>query len=189
MIRHQRPVRRARTRHAFSLVELVIVVTIIGMLASIAVPRMANASSGAKEAALQATLANVRKAIDVYYAEHGQYPGYNYTTGLPDNDAFVDQLLMYSDDAGKTNATYSTTYKYGPYLRAPFPTNPINHLATVHVKASPGNADPVDGSVGWIAVLSHGYFGIHATDAELDDIGVEDAEMKATLKGDVNPAS
>jgi prepilin-type N-terminal cleavage/methylation domain-containing protein len=189
MIRNQRPVKRARTRHAFSLVELVIVVTIIGMLASIAVPRVVNASSGANEAALQATLANVRKSIDVYYAEHGKYPGYNHTTGLPDNDAFVDQLLMYSDDAGKTNATYSTTYKYGPYLRAPFPTNSINNLATVHVKATPGDANPADGSVGWIAVLSHGYFGIHATDAELDDIGVKDAVTKSALKGGVNPAS
>ena len=189
MNRHQRLGARARTRNAFSLVELVIVVTIIGMLASIAVPRMANASSGAKEAALQATLANVRKAIDVYYAEHGKYPGYSPGTSAPHNAKFVEQLLMYSDDTGDTSETFSATYKYGPYLRAPFPTSPINHLATVHVKATPGDANPANGSVGWIAVLSHGYFGIHATDAELDDIGVEDAAMKATLKGGVNPAS
>ena len=57
------------------------------------------------------------------------------------------------------------------------------------VLATPSGANPADGSVGWIAVLSHGYFGIHATDAELDDIGVKDAVTKSALKGGVNPAS
>ena len=189
MIRHQRPVRRARTRRAFSLVELVIVVTIIGMLASIAVPRMVNAAAGTDEAALQMTLANVRKTIDVYYAEHGQYPGYSPGTDAPHNAKFVEQLLMYSDGQGDTNETFAGAYKYGPYLRAPFPTNPINELNNVFVKATPGDADPSCDAFGWIAVLSHGYFGICASDAELDDIGIEDAVMKSTLKGGVNLAN
>ena len=178
-----------RLRPAFSLVELVIVVTIIGVLASIAVPRMTGASAGAKANALQATLASVRKAIDIYYAEHGKYPGYDSTTGLPNNAAFVDQLLMYTDAAGQTNATYTATYKYGPYLRSPFPRNPINKLDTVYVKAMPGDADPADGTFGWVAVLSHGYFGISATDGELEDIGIDDVEVKSVVKGGATMAS
>ncbi len=189
MIR-QRPCKfRRPARSAFSLVELVIVVTIIGVLASIAVPRMTGASAGAKANALQATLANVRKTIDIYYAEHGQYPGYDSATGLPNNAAFVDQLLMYTDAAGKTNATHGGTYKYGPYLRSPFPRNPINKLDTVFVKAVPGDADPADGAFGWVAVLSHGYFGISATDADLDDIGIDTTAIKTAVKGGATMAS
>ena len=174
---------RAVRRHGFSLVELVVVVTIIGILASIAVPRMSRAALDAEKNALQATLANVRKAIDVYYAEHGKYPGYDYLTGLKDDDAFVDQLLMYSDGNGKTDAAPSPAYRYGPYLRSPFPRNPHNDLDTVYVKAVPSDADPADGAFGWVAVLSHGYFGVSLTDADLDDMGITDPKVKDTVRG------
>ena len=168
---------------AFSLVELVIVVTIIGVLASIAVPRISGAATGTNSAALQATLASVRKAIDMYYAEHGSYPGYDPSGMTPSGVWFVDQLTMYSDGDGNTNATFSTTYKYGPYLRKPFPTNPTNDLNTVRVKPTPGAPDPAAGSYGWVAVLSHGYFGILATDADLEDVGIDDIDVKKGLKG------
>lgn len=179
MVRVRRPERtRANGRRGFSLVELVVVVTIIGILASIAVPRMSTAAANAEKNALLATLANVRKAIDVYYAEHGKYPGYNSASGLKDNAAFVDQLLMYTDRDGKTNSAPSSTYEFGPYLRSPFPTNPRNELDTVYVKAVPTDPDPAEGTYGWVAVLSHGYFGISLTDAELDDIGITDLRLK-----------
>ncbi len=103
--RHKKNARRARS--AFSLVELVVVVAIIGVIASIAVPRVTGASANASSAALQATLANVRRSIDVYFAEHGSYPGYNASTKLPDDTAFADQLILYSSEDGRTNATYT----------------------------------------------------------------------------------
>jgi prepilin-type N-terminal cleavage/methylation domain-containing protein len=174
---------RSHYHHAFSLVELVMVVTILGIIAAIAVPRMTTAATNASSNALQATLANVRKVIDVYYAEHGRYPGYDPATGLPNNDAFVDQLLLYTDSDGKTNATYAQPFIYGPYLRSPFPSNPINNLSTVTVKATPSSPDPAAGSCGWVAVLSHGYFGINATNAELDTAGVLTAELKDIARG------
>jgi len=171
-----------RRRMAFSLVELVIVVTILGILASIAIPRMTTAAAGAQNSALEATLANTRKAIDVFYAEHGRYPGFNPTTGLPDDAFFQDQLLLYSDETGKTNPLPTSVYIYGPYLRAPFPTNPFNRLDTVKVKATPADADPVAGTFGWVAVLSHGYFGISASDAVLNDAGFTGIRAKAILR-------
>ena len=158
------------------------VVTIIGVLASIAVPRLSGAATGANSAALQATLAGVRKAIDMYYAEHGSYPGYEPSED-PSGDWFIEQLTMYSDADGDTNATFSTTYKFGPYLRKPFPTNPTNDLKTVFVKPTPSAPDPAAGSYGWVAVLSHGYFGILATDADLEDAGISDTEVRQRMKG------
>jgi len=84
--RNTRTTAAARRRSAFSLVELVMVVTIIGIVTAIAVPRMASASATASGNALRATLTNVRKAIDVYYAEHGGFPGYIPGTTTPDPD-------------------------------------------------------------------------------------------------------
>lgn len=166
---------------AFSLVELVIVVVIIGMIAGIAVPRIGSASAGADAAAMKSTLSAVRRAIDHYYAEHGQYPGYTPGTGAPDDAAFPEQLLQYTDLAGARSTTYGDPFFYGPYLRAPFPANPFNDLSTVRVKATPTDANPAAGSVGWVAVLSHGYFGILATAGELGKIGIKDADAQKRM--------
>jgi prepilin-type N-terminal cleavage/methylation domain-containing protein len=174
---------RIRTATAFSLVELVIVVTIIGVVAAVAVPRMSHAARSASAAALLADLTSVRKAIDCYYAEHGSYPGYVPSTTTPDGEMFVKQLTMFSDRNGATSDTYTAgNFMFGPYLRTPFPRNPTNNLDTVHVKAEPSGAAPADGSVGWVAVLSHGYFGISATDTDLDDIGIEGVVDKGKVR-------
>ena len=172
-----------KSRRAFTLVELVMVVSIIGVISAIAVPRIANASGKASARALQATLTNVRKAIDCYYAEHDRFPGYNPSDGSINNDMFVKQLLEYSDRNGFTNPTLTAPFLYGPYLRAPFPKNPATKFDTVYVKAQRSSPDPSGGSsYGWIAVLSNGDFGIFATDAQLDDIGVLEPIRKTDVR-------
>lgn len=175
-----------RRRGGFTLVELVMVVTIIGVVAAIAVPRMSNASARATTNSVEATLAGVRTAIDLYYAEHNRFPGYHPTTLAASGTHFVDQLTKYTDKQGNFNATKSVVYKYGPYLRSPFPTNPTNKLKTVHVKATPAAASPADGTVGWVAVLSTGDFGVSATDAALDEIGATEPAVKGRLRLELN---
>ena len=186
MTRHVRGTYRVRARRAFSLVELVIVIVIIGIVSGIAVPRISHASRNAQKNALMATLTNVRKAIDVYYAEHEKYPGYDPNTGNPDGLDFVDQLVKYSDRNGKTNATYGSPYIFGPYIRAPFPTNPFNNLSNVTVKKVPTDASPAKGTVGWVAVLSNGAFGISVTDADLVKVDMDAAEVKAKITGKID---
>lgn len=173
---------RRLAARAFSLVELVIVVTIIGIISAIAAPRMSSVTNRATANALEATLTNIRKAIDCYYAEHNSFPGYDPALGSADGTWFVNQLVMYTNRNGQTSATRTSAYIYGPYLRKPFPKNPANQLDTVHVKATTADADPAAGTVGWIAVLSNGDFGISATDAQLDDIGVTSPTKKLAVK-------
>ncbi|MFQ5413801.1 MAG: type II secretion system protein [Phycisphaerae bacterium] len=177
--------RAIHARRAFSLVELVIVVVIIGMISAIAVPRISQASTSAQRNALLATLSTVRRAIDVYFAEHDQYPGYVPGTTTPDGARFVQQLTLYSDAAGATSATYGSPYVYGPYLRAPFPVNPFNDLDTVHVKKTPADPSPALGSVGWVAVLSTGEFGLSVTDGDLGTIDVTGSGTMVKMRGKV----
>ena len=58
----------------FTLIELIIVVAIIGILATIAVPAMRTAPQRAREAALKENLFTIRSCIDQFHADRGRYP-------------------------------------------------------------------------------------------------------------------
>ena len=53
-------------RRAFTLVEILIVVVILGILAAIIIPQFADASSDARTTNLRTTLANVRNQIEIF---------------------------------------------------------------------------------------------------------------------------
>jgi type II secretion system protein G len=58
----------------FTLMELMIVVAIIGILASIAVPKIASAIQRSKEGAMRGNLGAIRSALNIHYADHFNYP-------------------------------------------------------------------------------------------------------------------
>ncbi len=99
---------------AFSLLELLIVVVIIGVIAVIAIPRLSRGARSAGENALMGDLAVMRKAIDLYAAEHGG----NFPNGT--SAEVTAQLTQYSDFNGNTSTTMDqvTGKIYGPYLKA-----------------------------------------------------------------------
>lgn len=66
--------RRTLGRGGFTLIELMIVVSIIGILAAIAVPNYQWSVIKAKEAVLRETLYNFRTTLDQFYADQGKYP-------------------------------------------------------------------------------------------------------------------
>ncbi len=70
-------------RSAFSLVELVVVVLIIGILAAVAAPKMFDTAGDARDSATRASLGILRDAVELHRAQNGTYPtAANITTAI-----------------------------------------------------------------------------------------------------------
>lgn len=64
----------ARRPNGFTLLEMMAVVTIVGILATLALPSYTHSVLKAREAALKQGLFVLRDVIDQYRADHGKYP-------------------------------------------------------------------------------------------------------------------
>jgi general secretion pathway protein G len=59
----------------FTLIELIVVASILVVLAGLGLVQYKNGVTRAREGVLKTDLFNMRDAIDQYYADKGQYPG------------------------------------------------------------------------------------------------------------------
>ena len=91
-------------KNGFTLVEVLIVVIIIGILASIGIPQFATSIEKAKGGEARAGLGHIQTGEKIYYAEREYY-----TTNLADLDISLTQKYWSFSIATPTSTTFTAT--------------------------------------------------------------------------------
>ena len=99
----------------FATLEVILMIVVIGILATVAVPRFTDMTAKANTAKIQSDLATLDNAIAIYYMEKGKYPEGDDISVLQDYVKDVDKLTPPKGKAyivGETEAkTVGTEYK------------------------------------------------------------------------------
>ncbi|MEX8498746.1 MAG: type II secretion system protein [Leptothrix ochracea] len=103
---------RLRWQRGFTMIELIVVMTVIGLLLSLAMPRYFQALERGKRQIQQQDLALMREAIDKYYGDNARYPDQledlvtrRYLRAIPIDPLTekMDWTVLPPPDAGKGN--------------------------------------------------------------------------------------
>ncbi len=153
-------------KKAFTLIEVILVVAILGILAALVVPTLQGHIATARQSAAKDSLSTMRTQIELYKLQHeGTPPGYVNGSGAP--TALLQ--LQFTATTTETGAVSPSTvpldpYIYGPYVKK-LPENPFNDLSNIaYVAETTAFSAAVDGtSSGWLYKKETAEFGLNWT--------------------------
>lgn len=128
--------RTRRLSKAFTLVEILIVVVILGILAAIVVPQFTNATQDAQVGNLRAQIKSIQNQLELYRARNNAYPT-------------LAQLTADSANADYAGMGWGVMID-GNYLKAPA-KNPYNGSSVIAAEPTDGNGwhyDETTGAIG-----------------------------------------
>lgn len=132
--------RPAAARGGFTLIEVLMVVTVLAIIAGVVVPQVTTVIDEAKSASLIRDLRELTHAIERYRMEHNGGP-----PDLIQNQTLI-QLLEKTDADG--NIGTGPEFIYGPYVTE-IPKNPLNGVSRVfRVNTAP--PPNLANRVGWV---------------------------------------
>lgn len=110
-----------QTIHGFTLLELLVVIVIIGLLASYVGPKYFSQIGKSEVTVAKAQIEAFEKALDTYRLDVGRYPS---------TEESLTALLVKPSTAGKWN---------GPYLKKEVPLDPWGHVYIYRSPAAKGD--------------------------------------------------
>jgi prepilin-type N-terminal cleavage/methylation domain-containing protein len=125
-------------KQGFTLIELMVVIVIIGVLASLAIPRFTDASNKAKAAEAPRVLASFESAFLALVAE-GNIKKENLVFSAPESKWFNYDVTITDETAVGANATAVVDKPIGAIKTATLATTYDDAIVV------PGKTDPVDG--------------------------------------------
>ena len=150
-------------RGAFSLVEILIVVIMLGIMAMIVMPKFSNSADDTRESALGVDYSAVLRQLELYKHQHkGRYPDTN-ENGARDTANYINRMTGRTTFEGKLDASE----EFGPYLME-WPTNQfVDGAAASQIKFGK-NPIARDGTTGWYYAWANQKLYINSTVGGLD---------------------
>ena len=169
----------------FTIIELLIVASVIAIFAATLVHAFGDSSAASREAALKSELANLRKTIDRYHADHGYYPGVRAakvgatcprqagsTLGSANSaDALRATLAAYSNKRGEICLQKSADFPFGPYAESDAFYNPVTESTDVEIALS-GDLVLIPTRVGGGFIYAPDAGRLIANDSSMDTTGI-----------------
>jgi len=88
-----------KKENGFTLIELLIVIVVLGILMSMAIPALSGVKNKADTAVAKADLQNIMQSLEMYYLDHGEYPGQSTKGDLTSVSSDLDELKITNDAA------------------------------------------------------------------------------------------
>ena len=119
-------------KRAFTLIEILIVVVILGILAAVVVPQFTNAADDANDAAVRSQLQTLRGQIELYRAQQGSDPDFiakGWSELMTNNYIMVEPMNSFTSS---TSVAASAASGVGWVWRDKSPSNPTKVLYAVN---------------------------------------------------------